>query len=76
MKRAYADIPEGQIHYRIEGEGEYIIMLHMAVSSSDEYTRVIHLLSKKYCAVAMDYLGQEIQTRLRINIRYWNMPER
>jgi len=22
MKRAYADIPEGQIHYRIEGKGE------------------------------------------------------
>jgi pimeloyl-ACP methyl ester carboxylesterase len=58
MKRAYADIPEGQIHYRIEGEGEPILLLHMAVSSSDEYTRVMHLLSKKYCAIAMDYLGQ------------------
>ena len=28
MKRAYTDIPEGQMHYRTEGEGEPIILLH------------------------------------------------
>ena len=48
MKKAYADIPEGQIHYRIEGTGEPILLLHAAVSSSDEYARVIPSLSKKY----------------------------
>jgi pimeloyl-ACP methyl ester carboxylesterase len=57
MKKAYADIPEGQIHYRIEGTGEPILLLHAAVSSSDEYERVIPFLSKKYCAIAMDFLG-------------------
>jgi pimeloyl-ACP methyl ester carboxylesterase len=57
MKRAYAGIPEGQMHYRMEGEGEPILLLHMAVSSSDEYTRVMHFLSKKYCAIALDFLG-------------------
>ena len=35
MKKAYADIPEGQMHYRYEGEGEPILLLHMAVASSD-----------------------------------------
>ena len=57
MKRAYVDIPEGQIHYRIEGKGEPLLLLHSAVGSSDEYSRAIPFLSKKYCAIAMDYLG-------------------
>jgi pimeloyl-ACP methyl ester carboxylesterase len=57
MKKAYTDIPEGQIHYCIEGTGEPILLLHAAVSSSDEYARVIPFLSKKYCAIAMDFLG-------------------
>jgi pimeloyl-ACP methyl ester carboxylesterase len=57
MKRAFADIPEGQMHYRIEGEGEPILLLHMAVASSDEFSRVIHFLSPKYRAIALDFLG-------------------
>ena len=57
MKRAYADIPDGQIHYRTEGSGEPIILLHMVCSSSDEYTRVIPFLSKTYHPIAMDFLG-------------------
>ena len=54
MKRAYADIPEGQIHYRIEGDGEPILLLHMAVASSDEFSRAMHYLSKYYRAIALD----------------------
>jgi pimeloyl-ACP methyl ester carboxylesterase len=57
MKKAYADIPEGQMHYRIEGSGEPILLLHAAVSSSDEYAKVIPFLSKKYLAIAPDFLG-------------------
>ena len=57
MKRAYADIPAGQIHYRIEGNGEPLLLLHAAVTSSNEYSRVIPLLSKNYRVIAMDFLG-------------------
>jgi len=57
MKLAYADVPEGQIHYRTEGNGEPVLLLHMGGSSSDEYTRVLPFLSKTYCAIAMDFLG-------------------
>ncbi len=57
MKRCYVDIKEWQIHYRIEGNGEPLILLHAAVSSSDEFTRVIPFLSKYYRAIAMDFLG-------------------
>jgi len=57
MKRAFTDIPEGQMHYRFEGQGQPILLLHMAVASSDEYSRVMHFLSPKYRAIALDFLG-------------------
>jgi pimeloyl-ACP methyl ester carboxylesterase len=57
MKRAYADIPEGQIHYRVEGNGNPVLLLHMAVASSDEYSRVMHFLAPMYRAIALDFLG-------------------
>jgi pimeloyl-ACP methyl ester carboxylesterase len=57
MKRAYAAIPDGQIHYRIEGSGEVILLLHPGVGSSDAFTRVIPFMSKTYCAIAIDFLG-------------------
>ena len=57
MKRGYAEVPEGQMHYRIEGEGEPVILLHMAVASGDEFVRPIHYLSKYYCAIAPDFLS-------------------
>ncbi len=54
---AYADIPEGQIHYRIEGSGEPILLLHAGVTSCDEYKNVIPFLSQNYCAIAPDFPG-------------------
>ena len=57
MKRAFTEMTAGQMHYRTEGEGEPILLLHMAVASSDEFSRVIPFLSKKYCAIALDFLG-------------------
>lgn len=57
MKRAYADIPEGQIHYRTEGEGPPLLLIHQAVISSLEYSRMIPILSKTHRVMAMDMLG-------------------
>jgi pimeloyl-ACP methyl ester carboxylesterase len=57
MKRAYADIPEGQIHYRTEGRGEVVLLFHSGVTSSDEYKRVIPFLSTTYCVIAPDFMG-------------------
>jgi len=76
MKRAYTDIPEGQIHYRIEGSGEPILLLHMAVSSSDEFSRTMHFLSKKYRAIAIDFLEQAILTRRLTHTRFPTMRGR
>ena len=57
MRRAYVDLPEGQLHYRTEGNGEVVILLHMASSSGAEYKEVIPYLSKTHRAIAVDFLG-------------------
>lgn len=57
MKRAYVDIPEGQVHYRTEGSGSPLLLLHQSVCSSDEYTRMIPFLSGDFWVIAMDTLG-------------------
>lgn len=56
MKKAYVDIPEGQMHYRFTGSGEPIIMLHMSGSSSDEFEKTAELLKDKYTVYAPDFL--------------------
>jgi pimeloyl-ACP methyl ester carboxylesterase len=57
MKRGYVDTPEGQIHYRIEGKGRPVLLLHRVGLSSDEFTEMLPLLSQNYLVVAMDILG-------------------
>jgi pimeloyl-ACP methyl ester carboxylesterase len=57
MKRGYIDTPEGQVHYREQGTGEPLLLLHKAGLSSDEFTEMLPFLGKKYRAVAMDVLG-------------------
>ncbi len=57
MKRAYADIPEGQVHYQAEGSGEPLLLLHQTGISSDEYSKMMPLLGKTYRVIAMDTLG-------------------
>ena len=57
MKREYLETPEGQVHYRTEGNGEPLLLLHKAGLSSDEFTEMLPFLGKKYRVVAMDVLG-------------------
>ena len=40
MKKGYADIPSGQIHYRFGGSGPSLLLLHKTSMSSDEYSEV------------------------------------
>ena len=57
MKRAYVDIPEGQMHYRYTGKGQPIVLLHMSGSSSDEFERVSEYLKDRFTVYAPDDLG-------------------
>ncbi|MEH2235400.1 alpha/beta fold hydrolase [Nostoc sp.] len=57
IKRAFLDTEDGQILYRIGGEGEPLLLLHMNPRSSDEYRELMSILVKKYRVIAMDFIG-------------------
>ncbi len=57
MKKAYADLPEGQIHYLTAGEGEPLVLLHQTPLSLDEYLDMIPSLAKSNKVIAMDSPG-------------------
>lgn len=57
MRRAYVDIPEGQMHYRYTEGGPPIVLLHMSGSSSDEFEKVGEQLCSRFSVYAPDLLG-------------------
>ncbi len=57
VTRAFADTPDGQIHYRTAGRGRPVLLLHQTPRSSDEYRDVIPLLARALRVIAMDTIG-------------------
>ncbi|MBE9209627.1 alpha/beta hydrolase [Nostoc sp. LEGE 06077] len=57
IKKAFLDTEDGQILYRIGGEGEPILLLHMIPRSSDEFQELMSILVEKNLVIAMDLMG-------------------
>lgn len=57
IKRAFLDTEDGQILYRIGGEGEPLLLLHMNPRSSDEYRELMPILARHRRVIAMDLMG-------------------
>jgi len=57
IKRAFLDTEDGQILYRICGEGEPLLLLHMTPRSSDEFRELMPIMAAKRCVIAMDLMG-------------------
>ncbi|MDJ0616765.1 MAG: alpha/beta hydrolase [Calothrix sp. MO_192.B10] len=57
IKRAFLDTEDGQILYRIGGEGEPLLLLHMNPRSSDEFREVMPIFAQKRRVIAMDFMG-------------------
>jgi pimeloyl-ACP methyl ester carboxylesterase len=57
LKKGYADTPNGQIHYRFDGSGPALLLLHKTSMSSNEYSEVLPIFSKTHFTVAMDTPG-------------------
>jgi pimeloyl-ACP methyl ester carboxylesterase len=57
MKKGYIELDEGQIHYRVEGNGEPLILLHQAPLSGEEFQDVMHVLSRDFKVIAPDLPG-------------------
>ncbi len=57
IKKAFLDTEDGQIFYRIGGEGEPLVLLPMTPRSSDEFKELMAILAPKYRVIAMDLMG-------------------
>ena len=57
IKRAFLDTEDGQILYRIGGEGEPLLLLHMNPRSSNEFREVMPIFAQKRRVIAMDLMG-------------------
>jgi haloalkane dehalogenase len=58
MKRAYADVPFGQLHYRELGTGEPVLFLHKTPSSSVQFERTAPFIAREgFRVIALDSPG-------------------
>ena len=57
IRRAYADTPYGQLHYRYAGEGQPLLLIHQTATSSMAYEPVIPFLASSYRVLAVDTPG-------------------
>ena len=57
IKQGYVDAPEGQIHYWEAGQGEPLLMIHQASSSSEEFAGMVDILSTHYRLITFDWPG-------------------
>ncbi|WP_331755644.1 alpha/beta hydrolase [Streptomyces sp. NBC_01643] len=67
MRRAYAEVPSGQIHYVEAGTGDPVLLLHQTPRSWTEFRYVLPLLGRTHRAIAMDTLGFGESSPPRIN---------
>ena len=57
MKRRYADVEHGQLHFRELGNGPPLMLLHKTPSSSIQYERAMPLLARRFRTIALDTPG-------------------
>ena len=58
VRRSYADTQDGQIHYRVAGAGDPVVMLHWAPGSGRQNEETVKLLaSRGYQVFAPDLMG-------------------
>lgn len=57
LTRAYARIPEGQVHYVTAGSGAPLLLVHETPRSWVSYARIIPYLADSHRVIAMDTLG-------------------
>lgn len=58
VRRAYFDGPYGQLHVRIAGEGQPLLLLHQSPLNGGQFDAVLPLLAENgFCAVALDTPG-------------------
>jgi len=54
MRRCYADLAHGQLHYREAGSGKPLVLFHQTASSSVMFERAAPLLADRFRVIAPD----------------------
>ncbi|MEP4892361.1 MAG: alpha/beta hydrolase [Aliiglaciecola sp.] len=57
MKKHYIDLPSGQIHYVVAGQGQPVFLLHQSPMSIAEWDDIIPLLADDFMVIAPDMPG-------------------
>ena len=50
IRRAFVDVPFGQMHYRYAGEGPVLVLLHASPGSSKQLEPLIARLARDFTA--------------------------
>lgn len=66
IRRAFLDLPDGQIHYRHAGEGQPLLLLHSSPGSSRQLVGLIDALASAFYGIAPDTAGNGDSTPLSI----------
>lgn len=65
VRCGYADVEEGQVHYRRAGNGrQVLVLLHPTPTSSRVYERALPYLGREVTAIAFDTPGYGASTRM------------
>ncbi|MEC3947451.1 alpha/beta fold hydrolase [Sphingobium sp. HWE2-09] len=67
IRRAFLDLPDGQIHYRQAGEGAPLLLLHPSPGSSRQMTGMMDALKGAFHVIAPDTAGNGDSTPLGID---------
>jgi pimeloyl-ACP methyl ester carboxylesterase len=57
IRRGFADVPYGQVHYRYAGEGATLVLLHASPGSSKQLEPLIGRLARDFSVLAPDTPG-------------------
>lgn len=66
IRRAFLDLPDGQVHYRHAGKGPPLLLLHASPGSSRQLVSLIEALSDRFHVVAPDTAGNGDSTKLAV----------
>jgi pimeloyl-ACP methyl ester carboxylesterase len=66
IRRAFLDLPDGQIHYRQSGEGAPLLLLHPSPGSSRQLVGLMEALKGDFRLIAPDTAGNGDSTSLPI----------
>lgn len=64
VRKGFVDVPHGQMHYRVAGDGPPVILLHDSPRSSAMHVAMLEWLADEFTAISIDTPGNGHSTPL------------